>query len=162
MIVLSRPRQSPTLGERFCLPTSPCDPFSQNPEPPTYLNALLSAFHLLALADARSLSPKKCPLAISACYLFRAIGQVIGVAIAAAIQQSLLLSSLLKRLPTSSPELIHSIIQEPARVIPMLDAGVQLEAKLAYLTSIRGVFGFVIGGGVLLSMVCLGIRARPL
>lgn len=101
-------------------------------------------------------------LAISACYLFRAIGQVIGVAIAAAIQQTVLLSSLRKRLAGYPESLIHSIIQEPASVIPGLEAGVRLQARLAYLSSIQGVFAFVVAGGVMLTMLCLSIRARPL
>jgi hypothetical protein len=101
-------------------------------------------------------------LAISACYLFRAIGQVIGVAIAAAIQQSVLASSLATRLEGYPADLIKAIIQEPARVLPELDGWVAMQAKLAYLASIQGVFGFVVGGSFVLSLVCLAIRARPL
>jgi hypothetical protein len=101
-------------------------------------------------------------LAISACYLFRAIGQVIGVAIAAAIQQSILLSSLHSRLEGYPDSLIRSIIQEPASVIPKLEAGVQLQAKLAYLSSIQGVFAFVVIDGVALTAICVALRAHKL
>ncbi|GFZ47341.1 hypothetical protein JCM24511_05084 [Saitozyma sp. JCM 24511] len=106
--------------------------------------------------------PSEMSLAISACYLFRAIGQVIGVAIAAAIQQSVLASSLATRLEGYPADLIKAIIQEPARVLPELDGWVAMQAKLAYLASIQGVFGFVVGGSFVLSLVCLAIRARPL
>jgi len=101
-------------------------------------------------------------LAISACYLFRSIGQVVGVAIAAAIQQFVLLRSLNSRLEGYPESLIDSIIQEPASVIPLLEAAVQLQAKLAYLNSIQGVFAFVVVGGVALSAVCVALRAHPL
>ena len=101
-------------------------------------------------------------LAISAGYLFRAIGQVIGVAIAAAIQQSILLRSLCSRLEGSSDSFIHSIIQEPATVIPRLDATLQLQARLAYLTSIEGVFVYVVAGGVALTAISIAIRPQPL
>lgn len=101
-------------------------------------------------------------LAISACYLFRSLGQVLGVAISAAIQQSVLVQSLTKRLPNETPELIRQIIQEPSSIIPHLAAEVQMQARLSYLESIRGVFGFVVVGGVVLSGICLGVRARPL
>ncbi len=82
-------------------------------------------------------------LAISACYLFRAIGQVIGVAIAAAIQQLVLSNSLHERLDgyPNAAELIKQIIQEPAIVIPTLEPFVKLQARMAYLRSIEGVFG---------------------
>jgi hypothetical protein len=103
-------------------------------------------------------------MAISACYLFRAIGQVVGVAIAAAIQQSILLSSLIERLGDKGypADLIRSIIQEPATVLPTLEPWVALQAKLAYLASIQGVFAFVVTGSFALSVVCLAVRARPL
>jgi hypothetical protein len=101
-------------------------------------------------------------LAISAGYLFRAIGQVIGVAIAAAIQQSVLRKQLYKRLSGYSTELIRSIIQEPASVIPTLEPVLRLQARLAYLTSIQGVFAWVVASGVALSCVCLALRAKPL
>ena len=101
-------------------------------------------------------------LAISACYLFRAIGQVIGVAIAAAIQQSILLSSLRSRLEGYPESLIRSIIQEPASVIPHLDNSVQLQARLAYLTSIEYVFAFVVVGGIGLTAICIALRAHSL
>ncbi len=101
-------------------------------------------------------------LAISACYLFRAIGQVIGVAIAAAIQQSVLLRSLYSRLEGYPDSLIHSIIQEPASVIPTLEGWVQLQARLAYLSSIEATFAFVVAGGVALTAICIAIRAQPL
>ena len=106
--------------------------------------------------------PAEVSLAISACYLFRAIGQVIGVAIAAAIQQSVLISQLNHRLGSYPPELIRSIIQNPSGVIPTLEAGVKMQAKLAYLGSIEGVFGFVTAGGVALTVVCLMMKAHPL
>ena len=116
----------------------------------------LIAASLIATVDASQMS-----LAISACYLFRAIGQVIGVAIAAAIQQSVLLSSLMERLG-DQPDLVRRIIQEPASVIPKLDGVTQMAARLAYLSSIQGVFAFVVASGAMLTAVCLAIRAHPL
>jgi hypothetical protein len=101
-------------------------------------------------------------VAVSAGYLFRAIGQVIGVAIAAAIQQSVLLKQLSHRLEAYPAELIHSIIQEPASVVPTLEPFVQMQARLAYLVSIQGVFAWVVASGVALSCVCLALRAKPL
>lgn len=101
-------------------------------------------------------------MAISACYLFRAIGQVVGVAIAAAIQQSVLARSLADRLSGYPADLIRGIIEEPSRVIPLLDEGVRWQARMAYLRSIEGVFAFVVAGGIALSIVCLLIRAKPL
>ena len=101
-------------------------------------------------------------LAISAAYLFRAIGQVIGVSAAGAIQQSILHRSLSSRLEGYPEALIQSIIQEPAKVVPYLEPGAQLQAKLAYLSSIRGVFSFTIAGGVALTAICIAIRPHPL
>ncbi|OCF35647.1 hypothetical protein I316_02702 [Kwoniella heveanensis BCC8398] len=109
--------------------------------------------------------PAELSLAISACYLFRAIGQVIGVSIAASIQQSVLMSSLSNRLSSDGKpdaDLISKIIQEPAEIFPYLSDAVKWQARLAYLDSIRGVFGFVVAGGMLLSVVCLGVRGRKL
>lgn len=101
-------------------------------------------------------------VAISACYLFRAIGQVLGVSLAAAIQQSVLSRALVMRLPNESATLIRSIIQEPARVLPLLDGAVQLEARLAYLTSIRAVFLWVVLGGTVLTLLCVLMRGYKL
>lgn len=114
------------------------------------------------MTDADREQTDEMSIAISACYLFRAIGQVVGVAIAAAIQQFILLQSLTSRLEGYPEGLIHSIIQEPASVIPKLDSWVQLQAKLAYLASIEAVFGFVVLGGVGLTAVCLALRAHHL
>ncbi|CAD6577469.1 MAG: hypothetical protein TREMPRED_001957 [Tremellales sp. Tagirdzhanova-0007] len=119
------------------------------------ITALLTA--LISTVSSEDMS-----LAISAAYLFRAIGQVIGVSAAGAIQQSILHRSLSSRLENYPEALIHSIIQEPAKVIPYLEAGAQLQAKLAYLSGIRGVFTFTIIGGVALTAICISIRAHPL
>ncbi|WRT69156.1 uncharacterized protein IL334_006140 [Kwoniella shivajii] len=105
--------------------------------------------------------PSEMSLAISACYLFRALGQVIGLSISACIQQTILLSSLTKRIPGDTG-LIRKIIQEPAEILPLLNETLRLQARLAYLDSIRGVFGFVVLGGVALTMVCLAIRGKRL
>ncbi|KAK8843992.1 hypothetical protein IAR55_006785 [Kwoniella newhampshirensis] len=105
--------------------------------------------------------PSELSLAISACYLSRAIGQVIGVAISASIQQSILLKSLTSRFPTD-PTLVRRLIQEPSAMLPLLNARDAWEAKLGYLDSIRGVFGFVVSGGIVLSVVCLFIRGKRL
>lgn len=101
-------------------------------------------------------------LAISAAYLFRAIGQVVGVAIAASIQQSILLSQLAERLSDQPVSLIHRIIQEPSTVLPMLDPLVRTQAKMAYLRSVEGVFGFVSCTGICLTLACLLIRPKSL
>lgn len=119
--------------------------------------ALTSAAALVACVE-----PSEASLAISACYLFRAIGQVVGVAIAAAIQQSVLARSLADRLGEYPADLIRGIIEEPSRVIPLLDEAVRWQARMAYLRSIDGVFAFVVAGGIALSIVCLLIRAKPL
>ncbi|ODO09551.1 hypothetical protein I350_03154 [Cryptococcus amylolentus CBS 6273] len=105
--------------------------------------------------------PAEISLAISACYLFRAIGQVIGVAISSAIQQSILISSLSSRF-SSNPDLVRKLIQEPAEIMPLLGVEEAWEARLAYLDSIRGVFGFVVIGGIALTGVCIMIRGRKL
>ncbi|KAK1922622.1 major facilitator superfamily domain-containing protein [Papiliotrema laurentii] len=119
------------------------------------LTALLVA--LIAVVDKSELS-----LAIAAAYLFRAIGQVIGVAIAASIQQSILSTQLLRRLQDQPADLIRAIIQEPATVIPGLEPTVKLQARMAYLRSVEGVFGFVTATGICLTMACLCIRAKRL
>lgn len=85
------------------------------------------------------------------------------MAISAAIQQSILSLSLHKRLSSHiSPELLDQIIQQPATVIKNLPYDIQLQARLSYLESIEGVFGWVVFGGVVLSGICLAVRARPL
>ncbi|WVR08976.1 hypothetical protein IAU60_006035 [Kwoniella sp. DSM 27419] len=108
--------------------------------------------------------PAEVSLAISACYLFRAIGQVVGVSISASIQQSILQSSLTSRLEgqPNTDELIRRIVQEPAEILPKLSDALKWQARLAYLDSIRGVFGFVVAGGVALSLVCLAVRGKRL
>ena len=101
-------------------------------------------------------------LAVSACYLFRAIGQVIGVAVAAAIQQSVLSQQLYSRLSDYPNDLIRSIIQDPAGVVERLEPWVRIQAKLAYLGSVQAVFGFVVATGVMLTAVSIGMKAHPL
>ncbi|WWC73009.1 uncharacterized protein I206_106974 [Kwoniella pini CBS 10737] len=105
--------------------------------------------------------PSELSLAISACYLSRALGQVIGLSISACIQQIILFSSLSSRFPNNI-ELVQKIIQEPSEILPLLDPIMNLQAKLAYLDSIRSVFIFVILGGISLSVVCLSVRGKRL
>ncbi|TYJ56130.1 hypothetical protein B9479_003116 [Cryptococcus floricola] len=81
--------------------------------------------------------PAENSLAISACYLSRAISQAIGVAISSAIQQSILISSPSSRFP-SNPDVITKLIQEPAEIMPLLGGEEAWEARLAYLDVIRG------------------------
>ncbi|EIW67182.1 hypothetical protein TREMEDRAFT_64422 [Tremella mesenterica DSM 1558] len=110
--------------------------------------------------------PAEMSMAMSALYLFRALGQVLGVAVSAAIQQSILLSSLTTRLsgiPSGEGmKLIHEIIEQPTSVIPHLNEWTAIQARQAYLESIEGVFGIVVLAGVALTIVCLGVKARPL
>ncbi|WVQ73605.1 hypothetical protein IAR50_003185 [Cryptococcus sp. DSM 104548] len=108
-----------------------------------------------------SVEPAEISLAISACYLFRAIGQVLGLAISSSIQQSILFSSLSSHFP-SNPQLVRKLIQEPAEILPLLGDGERWEARMAYLDSIRGVFAFVVLGGVGLTVVCMMIRGKKL
>ncbi|WVW79459.1 hypothetical protein I302_101428 [Kwoniella bestiolae CBS 10118] len=105
--------------------------------------------------------PSELSLAISACYLARALGQVCGLSISACIQQTILLSSLTSRIPGNT-KLVQKIIQEPAEILPLLSERLKIQAKLAYLDSIRSVFGFVVVGGVCLSVVCLSVRGKRL
>ncbi|ODO06051.1 hypothetical protein L198_01280 [Cryptococcus wingfieldii CBS 7118] len=86
---------------------------------------------------------------------------IVGVAISSAIQQSILISSLSSRFP-SNPDLVRKLIQEPAEIMPLLGVEDAWEARLAYLDSIRGVFGFVVIGGIALTGVCIMIRGRKL
>ncbi|WVQ63809.1 uncharacterized protein L199_001964 [Kwoniella botswanensis] len=105
--------------------------------------------------------PSELSLAISACYLARALGQVCGLSISACIQQTILLSSLTSRIPDDLDS-VRKIIQEPAEILPVLSESLKLQAKLAYLDSIRSVFAFVVCGGVGLSIVCLSLRGKKL
>ncbi|WWC63940.1 uncharacterized protein I303_106546 [Kwoniella dejecticola CBS 10117] len=105
--------------------------------------------------------PSELSLAISACYLSRALGQVIGLSISACIQQIVLFSSLTSRFPDNM-ELVRQLIQEPSEILPTLDPLSSLQAKLAYLDSIRSVFVFVILGGICLSAVSLSVRGKRL
>nr|XP_031858907.1 uncharacterized protein CI109_005727 [Kwoniella shandongensis]KAA5525979.1 hypothetical protein CI109_005727 [Kwoniella shandongensis] len=105
--------------------------------------------------------PSELSIAISACYLYRSFGQVLGVAISASIQQSLLLKSLSARFPTD-PTLVQKLIQEPSQIIPLLKEADAWQARLGYLDSIRGVFAFVVAGGALLSVLCFFIRGKRL
>lgn len=98
-------------------------------------------------------------MAISAAYLFRAIGQVVGVGISASIQQSVLYSQLASRLH-GDKDLVWEIIQEPMAFLPRLSPLVREDVKVAYLRSVQGVFGFVAMTGFCLSAVCLCIRAK--
>lgn len=112
---------------------------------------------LIASVDKTQVS-----MAISACYLFRSIGQVLGVSISSAIQQQSLRSSLVSRLGTSSAALIKAIINEPTSVLPTLEEAIRIQAETAYLQSIRAVFVFAIVGGALLTGCCIGMTAYPL
>lgn len=111
--------------------------------------------------------------------MFRAIGQVLGVSISAAIQQSILLASLHSRLGsihgvTNLDGLIWDIVEAPTTVLPQLGslgsdgphAGwgklAEAAARLAYMDSLRGVFGFVLVGGVLMTGFCIAIRPQPI
>lgn len=109
-----------------------------------------------------SVDPSEVSMAISACYLFRAIGQVLGVAISASLQQSVLASSLASRLGDQSSEVISRIVDEPTVVIPTLDAIVRLQAKLSYLDSFDAAFYFAGAGGLVLTLCCMFMRAYPL
>ena len=109
-----------------------------------------------------SVDPSEMSLAVSACYLFRAIGQVIGVAGAAAIQQSVLSKQLSTRLAGYPTDVIRAIIQDPAGTVESLEPWTRMQAKLAYLGSIQAVFAWVVAFGVVLTAVCLSIRAHPL
>lgn len=84
------------------------------------------------------------------------------MAIAAAIQQAILARSLSERLSGVAPDLVDRIIQEPATIIPRLEDWMQVEAKLSYLESVDGVFGFIVVLGVVLSGVCISLRAHSL
>ena len=109
-----------------------------------------------------SVDPSEMSLAVSACYLFRAVGQVIGVAGAAAIQQSVLSKQLSTRLAGYPAEVIRAIIQDPAGTVKTLEPWTRMQAQLAYLGSIQAVFAWVVALGVVLTAVCLSIRAHPL
>jgi putative ubiquitin-RnfH superfamily antitoxin RatB of RatAB toxin-antitoxin module len=102
-------------------------------------------------------------MAISSCYLFRAYGQVIGVAAGAAVQQSVLSSALVERLPGLNQSEIWAIIQEPIAALARLSARDRILAREGYMNSLKVVFGTVINGtGIVFSLLCLIIRAHPL
>lgn len=101
------------------------------------------------------------------------------MSISAAIQQSILVSSLRARLSvipgmSDLEELIWEIVEEPTVVLPRLggtnghspDDGwgkmVEMAAREGYMDSLRGVFGFVLVGGVLMTGVCIAIRPQPI
>jgi hypothetical protein len=87
---------------------------------------------------------------------------VIGVAIAAAIQQAVLASSLASRMAGVPGDVIQGIVQEPATYIPHLSDDLKRRARLCYLDSVDAVFVFIVVIGVGLSGICLAVRARPL
>ena len=107
------------------------------------------------------LSRRDMAMAIAASFLFRAIGQVLGVSLAFAAQQWVLERSLVERLGESSGEvssfvslllrfqsatddipflrsqLIRRIIHTPSTTIPQLLPAIKEQAVLAYLISIQ-------------------------
>ncbi|KAL7421302.1 hypothetical protein Q5752_004187 [Cryptotrichosporon argae] len=108
-----------------------------------------------------SVDPAHASLAISACYLSRALGQVLGVSLSAATQQLVLGSALRARIP-DDPGVVRALIDEPARFLPTLDAATQRAARAAYLASVDAVFALCVAGGVVLTGLCIAVRAQKL
>jgi hypothetical protein len=99
-------------------------------------------------------------ISISASYLFRSLGQVLGVALTGALQQAVLSSSLHSRLPASTPsKLITDIIRAPSGTIPRLSGVVREAAIWAYLDSVRAVFAFSAVLGLVMVGCAMGMRA---
>ena len=109
-----------------------------------------------------AVEPDEIALGVSAIYVFRAIGQIWGIAVGSAIQQGVLASSLHRRLPEASATLISRIINSPATCLPALDLITRTQARLAYFDSIQAVFGYIAALGIVLSAMCLGVRASPI
>ncbi|KAL7418069.1 vacuolar amino acid permease [Mrakia frigida] len=84
-----------------------------------------------------SVSHEDMAMAIAASFLFRAIGQVLGVSLAFAAQQWVLERALVERLGDASEELIRKIIHTPSTTIPQLLPAIKEQAVLAYLVSIQ-------------------------
>ena len=100
---------------------------------------------------------------MAASYVARALGQVIGIGISAPLQQVLLARDLSSRLEGMVPEsTIRALIQEPLNVLPGLDLATQLQARLAYMTSLRAVFGLTIVMGIVTTILCLTVRGKKL
>jgi hypothetical protein len=87
----------------------------------TFLTALIAAC-----------PPEMMPLAISSSYLFRSLGQVLGVALTGSVQQWALTQSLNDRLGgVVGPDVLRSIVTEPSVVLRKLDLPVRTEAIAA-------------------------------
>ena len=100
---------------------------------------------------------------MAASYVARAMGQVIGIGLSAPLQQVFLSKDLYKRLTGRVDDsIIQALIQEPLNVLSKLEVSIQIQARLAYMTSIRAVFGFTIVTGVLTTVLCLAIKAKKL
>lgn len=72
------------------------------------------------------------PLAISSSYLFRSLGQVLGVALTGSVQQWALTADLYDRLDgVLGKDILRSIVTEPSVVLHKLDPFVRAEAIAA-------------------------------
>lgn len=123
-------------------------------------------------------------ISISASYLFRSLGQVLGVALTGALQQAVLSHSLSIRLPPSTPssvrpqfppsfsrndqltpaplslpQTVRDIIRSPSLTIPHLSPLIRTQAILSYLESVDAVFLFSVVMGLGMVGCAMGMRA---
>lgn len=70
-------------------------------------------------------------ITVSASYLFRSLGQVLGVAVTGAVQQWALTKSLHDRLKGVDEDVVKKIILEPSVILPTLKEKVYNQAILA-------------------------------
>ncbi|CDZ97896.1 Predicted transporter (major facilitator superfamily) [Phaffia rhodozyma] len=115
----------------------------------TFLTALIA-----------SVDKENMAISISASYMFRSLGQVLGVTLTRALQQGILSWSLGNRLGHDSR--IPEIIKRPSVIFPTLPTDVHKEAVLAYLTSIDAVFVFASIVGFTMMLCALGMRSYEL
>lgn len=101
-------------------------------------------------------------LAISASYMARSLGQVLGASVTGALQQGTLSASLHRLLPDAPPRLLVRIIREPSSTIPSLPIALKDAAVQAYLESIQAVFVFAVVGGAAMLVCACAIRAYSL
>jgi hypothetical protein len=95
------------------------------------------------------------PVAVSSSFLFRSLGQLLGVSLSFAIMQWNLDRNLIKSLGPQSRDLIVKIVHNPSTVIPLLDFEKQVLVRLGYLESIQ--MAFVVVGAFATLLVVLSI-----
>ncbi|GAA6060890.1 hypothetical protein JCM10212_000173 [Sporobolomyces blumeae] len=95
-------------------------------------------------------------------YLFRYVGQVVGVASSASLLQAVLTSELHKRITGKGADKVIEKIRHVATIIPSLPSDQQVAARAAYLEALRAVFVLNLVVAVLCFLTSLPIREYSL